>query len=299
MDRLALTLVSTRHYLNGVPASRRLHTNLIPGASVSLHLLIIDPQNDFCDAVHGNLAVPGAAADMDRLARMIDGMRDRLSGIHISLDAHHKVDISHPIWWRDARGLPPAPFTVIRAADVRAGRWSTTQPAAAQRSLAYLDALDKAGRYPHVVWPEHCLIGDAGHNVWPALSDAVHRWEDRTATADFVTKGTNPWTEHFSAIQAEVPDPADPSTQVNSALVSALQDAELVLIAGEALSHCLANTVRDLVACSTDPNLARKLVLLTDATSPVPGFEAQGEAFLGELTALGMRTATTTDAPTG
>jgi nicotinamidase-related amidase len=263
--------------------------------SLKLHLLVIDPQNDFCDPAHGSLYVPGAEADMDRLARLVDRLGPRLADVHVTLDSHRKVDISHPIWWRDASGAHPAPFTVITAADLRSGRWTTTQPAAWQRSLAYLEALEVGGRYPHVVWPEHCLIGDAGHNVWPNLSEALHRWEDRFALADFVTKGSNPWTEHFSAVQAEVPDPADPSTQVNTRLVQTLEEADLVLLAGEALSHCLANTVRDVAAHFGDPAAVRKLVLLTDASSNVPGFDAQGTAFLRDLTALGMRTATTAD----
>jgi len=261
-----------------------------------VHLLVIDPQNDFCDAAHGSLCVPGAAADMDRLAALVDRLRDRLSDVHITLDSHRKVDISHPIWWTDAQGRPPAPFTVITAADLRAGRVTTARPGAWSRSLAYLEALEASGRYPHVVWPEHCLIGDEGHNVWPRLAEAVHGWEGRFAVADFVTKGSNPWTEHFSAVRAEVPDPADPGTQINTALVSTLQQADVVLLAGEALSHCLANTVRDIADCFGDPRLISKLVLLTDASSPVPGFEAQAQAFLADLTRRGMRTATTADA---
>ena len=70
------------------------------------------------------------------------------------------------------------------------------------------------------------MIGDAGHNVYPEIAGAIHDWEDRFAQADFVTKGSNPWTEHFSAVQAEVPDPEDPSTQVNTRLITTLEEAE-------------------------------------------------------------------------
>lgn len=113
--------------------------------------------------------------------------------------------------------------------------------------------------------------------------------------ADFVTKGSNPWTEHFSAVQAEVPDPEDPGTQVNTRLIETLEAADVVLLAGEARSHCLANTVRDVVTHFSDPKLAQKLVLLTDASSDVTGFEAYGDAFLRELLSRGMRTSTTHD----
>ena len=36
---------------------------------MKLHLVAIDPQNDFCSP-HGSLYVPGAEEDMKRLARM-------------------------------------------------------------------------------------------------------------------------------------------------------------------------------------------------------------------------------------
>ena len=35
------------------------------------HLLIIDPQNDFCDLPHAALPVSGANADLMRLAQLI------------------------------------------------------------------------------------------------------------------------------------------------------------------------------------------------------------------------------------
>lgn len=262
--------------------------------SMNIQLLVIDPQNDFCDPHHGSLHVPGAEADMDRLAAMIERLDGKLSDIHVTLDSHRKVDISHPIWWKDSRGAHPAPFTMIRAQDLRDGTWTTTLPSAYDRTLAYLEALDTGGRYPHVVWPYHCLIGDEGHNVWPTLSAAVHEWEERFAMADFVTKGSNPWTEHFSAVAAEVPDPADPTTQVNAGLIRTLEEADVILLAGEALSHCLANTVRDIASHFADPATIRKLVLLTDASSNVTGFENLGDQFVKDLTAQGMQTSTTT-----
>ena len=259
-----------------------------------IHLVVIDPQNDFCNP-NGSLFVPGADEDTTRLAALVDRLRDKLVDVHVTLDSHRKVDISHPMWWRDRKGKTPAPFTQITASALADGTWTTTQPGAFDRSLAYLRALEASARYPHVVWPYHCLIGDEGHNVAPALSDAIHRWEDRFAMADMITKGSNPWTEHFSGVQAEVPDPEDPSTQVNIGLVRTLEEADVVLMAGQALSHCLANTVRDIATQFSDPKYISKIHLLRDATGNVPGFEALGEDFVRELSAKGMKVTTTTD----
>ena len=38
---------------------------------------------------------------------------------------------------------------------------------------------------------------------------------DTNAQVHKLSKGENPWTEHYSAVLAEVPDPADEHTQLN------------------------------------------------------------------------------------
>ncbi len=261
---------------------------------MQLELLIIDPQIDFCDP-HGALFVAGADRDMTRLAALVRRLAPKLGDIHVTLDSHHFVDIAHPIFWKDASGSAPAPFTIITAAEVETGRWTTAQPGMYRRALAYVQALEKHGRYPLCIWPPHCLIGSTGHAVVPELFAALQDWEKRFAMVDYVTKGSNPFTEHYSAIQADVPDPADPGTQINTALLQTLMRADLIAVAGEAGSHCLANTVRDIANNFGDDRLVSKIVLLQDATSPVTGFESFQDDFLREMTARGMKLATTTD----
>jgi nicotinamidase-related amidase len=261
---------------------------------MNIHLVIIDPQEDFCDP-HGALFAPGADEDVQRLARLVDRLRDRIRAIHVTLDSHRKVDISHPMWWKDASGRAPDPFTAVSADDVESGRITTARPDMRARSLRYLRSLEAGGRYPHTIWPYHCLIGDDGHAVADVLGDALHAWEERFAMVDFITKGSNPWTEHFSGVQAEVPDPADPATQVNTGFIRTLEEADVILMAGEALSHCVANTVRDIADGLSAPQYVRKIHLLADATSNVPGFESLGEDFLRDMTARGMNITTTRD----
>lgn len=263
-----------------------------------IHLLIIDPQNDFCDS-NGRLFVPGADQDIKRLTKMIHRLRDELFGIHVTLDSHHRIDISHPTWWTDSSGAHPQPFTLITASDVESGRWTTSMPSYYQRSLQYLRTLEKTGRYPHTIWPEHCLIGDEGHNVVPELSAAIYNWEGRFTQIDFITKGSNPWTEHFSAVKAEVPDPEDPTTQINTRLIETLEDADVILLAGEAATHCLINTVADVASSFSNAIYIEKLVWLTDAASPVPDppgttlFTDRLNSLFASLQAKGMKTATT------
>ena len=147
------------------------------------------------------------------------------------------------------------------------------------RTLAYLQELETRGRYTLMVWPIHCEIGSWGHNVHADVRAAYNRWEDAGQhIVRKVPKGTNPWTEHYSALMAEVPDPDDPRTQLNRGLLDALDRAELLLIAGEAGSHCVKATVEDLAQHLPGGKLSR-VVLLTDCMSPVPGFNAGQTAF--------------------
>jgi nicotinamidase-related amidase len=204
------------------------------------------------------------------------------------------MDIAHPLWWEDASGNPPPPFTIITRQDVEAGRWQATRPEARARSQAYVAALEAGGRYPLCIWNPHCLMGSVGHTVYAPLFEALCAWEATTRIpVDYIHKGSNIWTEHYSAIQADVPDPDDPTTLPNHALITALREADVVFIAGEAGSHCVANTVRDLVQhLGEDYDLSR-LMLLTDTLSPVTGFEALQETFLEEMSERGVRICTT------
>jgi nicotinamidase-related amidase len=67
------------------------------------------------------------------------------------------------------------------------------------------------------------------------------------------------------------------------------------LLAGEALSHCLANTVMDIADNFSDQSYVSKFVLLRDCTSSVTGFEKQGDDFINKMVARGMRVINSTD----
>jgi len=260
-----------------------------------VHLVVIDPQVDFCSPT-GALYVTGAENDIQRLARMVNRLSNKIDDIHVTLDSHRLIDVAHPIFWKDSAGHTPAPFTIITRSDVESGRWTPVLPSMYRRMLDYVKTLEANGRYPLCIWPPHCLIGSPGHCIMPELQQALLCWEQqRFAMVDYVTKGSNLWTEHYSAIVADVPDPSDPGTQINTRFIQTLLDADIVAIAGEAGSHCLANTVRDVANNFGDDSYIRRLVLLEDATSPVPGFEPFQADFIKEMKARGMQMSTTRD----
>ncbi|TFW27366.1 cysteine hydrolase [Massilia arenosa] len=275
-----------------------------------LHLLVIDPQNDFCDLPDAYrpldplsgartapaLPVPGAHADMQRLARLVEQGAGGLAGISVTLDSHHRYDIAHPTFWQRGDGSAVPPFTQITAAEVRAGAYRTRDPQAAARALAYLDQLEQAGRYTLMVWPVHCEIGSWGNAVHADLRRAYDAWEDlHHTTVNFVIKGTNPWTEHYSAVQAEVVVPSDDATQLNRQLLGVLEQCERVYIAGEAGSHCVKATTEHIVQ-HIDPAMIPRLVLLTDCMSPVTGFEDHYRQFVRDMQARGVQIASAADA---
>jgi len=257
---------------------------------MKIDFLIIDPQNDFAHP-SGQLFVPGAEEDSQRLREVLKRYLPKINKIHLTLDTHHPVHIAHPIFWIDQQGQHPQPFTIITAQAIRQQHWQTYRPEFQKRAYDYVDALEAHGRYQLTIWPPHCLIGSFGHNIVAPVAEVIREWEHSFAVTDYIFKGANIWTEHYSALQADVPDPEDPATQLNTRLLKALEQADRVICSGQALSHCVANTLRDIV---THIPQVDKFILLEDTTSAVPGFETIGQAFLEEMRAHGMRIAKST-----
>ena len=87
---------------------------------------------------------------------------------------------------------------------------------------------------------------------------------------------------------------------LNMDLIETLEDADIILLSGEARSHCLANTVTDIANNFGEENI-KKMVLLTDATTDVPDapgstmFKDMGESFVRDMKARGMQVSTTTE----
>ena len=271
-------------------------------AKANIHLVVIDPQNDFCDLPGAKLPVTGANSDMERLSKFIDRTGRKLEDIHVTLDSHRLIDIAHPAWWMDGNGNQPNPFIMISAADIEAGIWTPRNPGFRKRTFESADALEStASNYMIFVWPPHCLIGTWGHNVHSKLNDALQKWSDEQyAMVDYVTKGSNPWTEHYGALMAEVPDPNDPSTSLNTGFLSMLSEADIVGVAGEASSHCVLKTVQQIADHIGDAHI-KKFHLLRDCMSPVPqtpggpDFPKFAEDFFRDMKSRGMTITTSTD----
>lgn len=284
------------------------------------HLLVIDPQVDFCMPANptlatklrvanggvsspeidligngGSLYVTGADQDMVRLAAMIDRLGRKISNIHVTLDSHQEAHIAHAMFWVDSKGNHPKPYTMISEDDVKNGVWIPYSLKDRPRAMEYVSKLKTNGRYALIIWPTHCVISTYGAAVFPVFGKSLSNWcKTYFKTIDFCPKGSNPYTENYSAVMADVIDDNDPTTMLNTTLINVLQTADTLLLAGEALGFCMANTVTDIANNFGDENI-KKFVLLTDCTSNVTGYEKLGNDFIDAMTKRGMQLATSAD----
>jgi nicotinamidase-related amidase len=231
-------------------------------------LIVIDPQNDFCDC-KGSLYVDGAEDDIVRLAEHIGISGGAYSDIFVSLDSHDVVAIFHPKFWIDESGNNPAPYTAISASDLASGVWRPTRAAHAPHAGRMFAAMGKKDVPSLMVWPEHCVVSTWGHRIAEPLARALAAWRETTgAPVRYVFKGENPYTEMFSIFEGI--DDSWPDAAFNEGLYSRLAAFETLVFAGEALSHCVEASVASYLSRGAPPR--QRVQVMSDCTSCVSGF---------------------------
>lgn len=269
-----------------------------------ISLLLIDVQNTFCipgfELFVGGRGGNGAVEDNIRLCEFIYRNLGNIAHIIATLDTHKSQQIFHPIFFVDADGNHPAPYTDIHADDLQSGRWRFNPALAPQFGIApeygqqmmihYAAALAQKGKYALTIWPYHAMLGGIGHALAPAVEEAIFFHSiARLSQPEFEIKGEKPFTENYSAVGPEVlTGPMGEQLGArNPKFIQHLQEADRLYVAGQAKSHCVAWTVQDLLddIQATDPDLAKKIYLLEDCSSPVvvPGVvdhtDAANEAY--------------------
>jgi nicotinamidase/pyrazinamidase len=262
-------------------------------------LLIIDPQNDFCDIPNATLPVTGAQADLRRLTAWISQYSQQMDGITVTLDSHASVAVERTTFWQTQQGDALAPFTFINTDDVRSGKVVPRDRTQTAAVVAMLEQLAARGRPGLVVWPVHCVTGTWGHNIYIDLAVQLQAWEfSRQRAVVKALKGEYPLTEHFGVFEADAPVQGVASTQFNTALAQALTDGvDMLFLAGQASSHCVASSFDQLASYLKARDGAQpKLVILRDCMSPVGGFGTAANDFFERARAFGAEIMTAQEA---
>jgi nicotinamidase-related amidase len=281
-------------------------------------LLAVDVQNTFCipgfELFVAGRSGTGAVDDNRRLCKFIYRNLATLTQIVPSLDTHHAMQIFHPIWLVDGEGNHPTPYTLVSVEDVEAGRWRASSlvasalgldPDYAQRHLLhYTRRLAESGKYDLTIWPYHAMLGGIGHALASVVKEAFFfHTIARHSQPDFQVKGDNPLTEHYSILGPEVtegPDGEQIATR-NAPLIEKLLSFDIIVVAGQAKSHCVAWTIDDLLTDDHERELlAPRTYLLEDCSSPVvvPGavdYTDEADAAFERYARAGMHVVRSTD----
>ncbi len=267
----------------------------------------IDCQVGFINS-EASLHVPGAVEDTERTIAWIYKNLDQITGLFFSLDTHRMFQIFHPAWRIDSDGSHPQPFTPITYEDVRSGKWTAVSHP--REALEYTKKLEANGKYVLTIWPYHTLLGGLSHALVPALMEAaMFHAIARQHQTHFETKGTHSLTENYSVMSPEVRDLGGKTVGTfNTPFFKMLMEYDRVYVFGQAKSHCVLSTLRDLQreVEAIDPSLLQKIWILEDAMSPVPApplnplpaalnFPALADETIREFARAGMRVVKTTD----
>lgn len=256
--------------------------------STKTWLMLIDVQNTFCipdfELYVGGRSGRGAVEDNVRLCEFIYRHLGEITRITATMDTHLTMQVFHAIFFVDKDGNHPAPYTDIHVSELLEDKWMFNPALASQFDIApeygqtmmihYAQALKKSGKYALTIWPYHAMLGGIGHALVSSVAEALFFHSvARIAQTDIVTKGEAPFTENYSVIGPEVlTGPMDePLGMHDERFIQQLQECDRLIIAGQAKSHCVAWTVNDLLddIMRADAQLARKIYLLEDCTSPV------------------------------
>jgi nicotinamidase-related amidase len=264
-----------------------------------ISLLLVDAQNTFCipsfELFVGGRSGRGAVDDNVRLCEFIYCNLGNITSITATMDTHLSQQIFHPIFFVDKDGNHPAPYTIIQAEQLQRGEWKFNPTLAPRYDITpeygqkmmihYAETLRKRGKYALTIWPYHAMLGGIGHALVPAVEEAIFFHSvARLSQPKFEIKGEQPFTEHYSIITPDVTKGPKGETlgKHNDAFIKELKRVDAMVITGQAKSHCVAWTISDLLddIRATNPELAKKVYLLDDCTSPVvvPGADFTDQA---------------------
>lgn len=292
-------------------------------------LILVDVQNTFCipgfELFIGGRSGLGAVEDNTRLTKFIYRNLSSITEIVPTMDTHQAMQIFHSIFFVNDEGEHPEPYSLISVDDIENGKWrfnyklNHSLPYNSEyiekHLLHYTQELKKLGKYELTIWPYHAMLGGIGHALVSSIEEAIFfHTIARFSEPHIHVKGDHPLTEHYSVLKPEVstgpngkPLPQREESLFQNpassqAIYKKLQDNDIIIIAGQAKSHCVAWTVSDLVESTNmeESHLINKIYLLEDCTSSVvvPGvidYTDQADEAFQEFSEAGMNIVKSTD----
>src|SRR5438876_4716983 len=255
-------------------------------------VILVDYQHDFVDPT-GTLYVPGSQQDVARFLTWFYANAHRITSIYASLDTHLPFQIFYSSWWKNPQtGEHPQPFTTITVDDLTNNRWAPVF--SPEWSVSYVHQLQQQAKKDLMIWPYHTMQGTLGQMLVAPICEAIAcHSADRNTQPTYIVKGRTLRTEYYGIFGAEIPDPEDPQSSLNVTLLDAVMKHDKVYVAGEAKSHCVLETERQVVGrFGHQPDLMRRLHFLRDCTSsvkhPTIDFDALAEAELADMERQGI-----------
>ncbi len=297
-------------------------------------MLIIDPQVDFHEG--GNLAVTGAMNDSQRIIDLLTVKPPR--AVYVSLDTHTHTHIGHDGFWTPTPPTSTM-FHVENVKVIGSDKKEYTPKLTGDKAtddalkawvLKYIAEVPIFEKGTPLIWPTHCIESSEGHQVYKPLKDKLDALSASGIPIEYHVKGQNEATEMYSIFKAEMPAPpalstlyrgrhdvkntsskietpnsdvddhANLNTEFNMELFNAVMGHGLpVVVCGEALSHCVNWSTRDLNEKKKEIGKENPILLLTDASSKVvlpfapELFTPQTDAFLQYCKDNGVELTTT------
>jgi nicotinamidase-related amidase len=92
----------------------------------------------------------------------------------------------------------------------------------------------------------------------------------KKAVVQRLVKGQDPLSEMYGVIKPEY----DTKGYINLDFLNKLEQYDKIVIAGEAKSHCVLESIQQILEYyETRPEITKKIYILEDCMSPIPGFE--------------------------
>jgi nicotinamidase/pyrazinamidase len=267
--------------------------------SEKIAVILVDYQYDFIDP-EGALYVPGAQDDIVRFLKWFYMNAHKITSVYASMDTHLPFQIFFSSWWHNPKTkVHPQSFTTITTEDISKEIWVPVFQV--DWSIQYVHLLKQRLKKDLMIWPYHAMEGTVGYTLSTPISEAI-AWHSaaRNTQPTYIAKGRTLRSEYYGIFGAEIPDPEDPESGINVALLDAIMKHDRIYVAGEAKSHCVLESEKQIFKhFGNKQELLGRLHFLRDCTSsvkhPIVDFDAQAEAELAIMVQQGIQMVLSTD----